>query len=87
MIRKTKKGPRRLRKVPVIRTVESVWTDRDLYGGYVKAGVKYPTLPGTSRGSRLVPAEMPSDPLFILLQDCGHLDGGSWNVEMRKEYR
>lgn len=86
MIRKTKKGSRRLREMPVIRTVECVWTDRDLYGGYVRAGVKYPTLPGIGEGSRLVPAERPSSPLYILLQDCSHLGGGNWNVEMRKEY-
>lgn len=85
MIRKTKKGPRRLREVPVIRSVELVWTDRDLYGGLVEAGVRHPTLPGTGGLSRLVLCETRTDPLFILLQDCSHLDGGYWNVEYLKE--
>jgi hypothetical protein len=83
MIRKTKKGPRRLRHVTVIRNVTAVSTNKtDQYG--ITAGKMYRVENGDGFSSGWVTFDNGQDG-FILYSGCAHLAGGDWNVEYIKE--
>ena len=86
MIRKTKKGPRRLREMPVYKLAEHVISAVRPRGGRLEPHTAYRTRPGESSLSRRIDLDGGGE-AYILLEGCAHLAGRNWNVELRKEYR
>lgn len=84
MIRKTKKGPRRLREIPVYKLAVFVSTNLTEAPG-ITPGKHYKVVRG-GFGSGWIALDTGRDG-FIMFKGCAFLDLGNWDVEMRKEYR